>query len=245
MYFKEIKICLLFIFAIFTISSCDDALFNSGDIITKTYELEDFNEIYIEDIFDVFLVQDTICKLELEGGSNLLPNIDFNVTNNKFHISNTNSASWSRNYERIKIYITLKNITFLKVDESANVSCIDTLFLPKLTVHAINDYSDISLTLKSDNFYIVNEGTSGGYFTIKGEAINSKLWPRASCIIDARELKSIKSIIHNESIGDCYIGESQTLEVEILRSGNIYYQGNPETINYLNEQAKKQTFKIE
>jgi len=245
MFYKKIKKYLLFIIVIFTISSCDDALFNSGNIITKTYELKNFNEIYIEDIFDVFLIQDTICALKLEGGSNLLPNIDFNVTDNKFHISNTNGASWSRNYERIKVYISLKDITFLKVDESANVSCSDTLFLPKLTVHAINDYSDISLTLSSDNFYIVNEGTSGGYFTIKGEAINSGIWARGSCIIDASEFKTIKTVIKSESIGDCKINVSQTLKAEISRSGNIYYQGNPETITYLNEQAKKQTFKIE
>ncbi|MBI9053654.1 MAG: DUF2807 domain-containing protein [Bacteroidales bacterium] len=236
---------LLIIFIIFTLSSCDDALFNSGDTISMEYELDDFSEIYIEDIFDVFLIQDTICKIELIGGSNLLPDVEFNVSDSKLNISNNNGGNWSRNYERIKVYLSLKDITLLRLNESSNISCIDTLILPKLNVYSINDYSDISLTINCDNFYIVNSGTSGGYFTIKGKAINSKLWPRASCIIDARDLESIKSNIHNESIGNCYAGICQTLEVEILNSGNVYYKGNPETITYINEQAKEQLIKLD
>ncbi len=235
-----------FLFIILVIStSCNDALFDAGDIISKDYALDEFNEIYINDIFDVCLIQDTVCKLQIEGGSNLLPNIDFKVTNNKFYIENNNSAQWSRNYERIKIYISVKEIKFLRVDESANVKTIDTLITPKLTVWSINDYADISINVKCDNFYIVNEGTSGGYFTIKGETINSGIWARGSCIIDAIDFLSEKTVIKNESIGNCYINASNILNVEILRSGDIYYKGNPETINYLPDNTKGQLIDID
>jgi hypothetical protein len=240
----KMKNYLLF-FSLILILSCDDALFDSGIIVTKEYKLEDFSEIYIEDIFDVFLIQDTICKLELEGGDNLLPNIDFKVKDKEFHIKNKNGSNWSRNYEKIKVYITLKDITFLKVDESANLSTIDTLVLPKLTVQSINDYSDINLTIKSNNFSIVNESTSGGYFTIKGETVNSKIWARGSCIIDAYELKSVNTNIKTESIGDCAINVSEKLKVEISRTGDVYYKGKPAEITYVNEKAKDQLIKID
>ena len=177
---KKYLIILLVILA-----SCNDVLFDAGDIITKEFVLDEFNEIYINDVFDVFLIQDTICKLKIEGGSNLVPNINFNIIDNKLSIKNDNNANWSRSYERIKLYISLKNIKFLKINESVNIKTIDTLTIPELNIHSINDYSDISINVKCDNFYIVNEGTSGGYFTIKGETINSGIWARGSCIIDA------------------------------------------------------------
>jgi hypothetical protein len=240
----KMKNYLLF-FSLILILSCDDALFDSGSIVKKEYKLEDFSKIYIEDIFDVFLIQDTICKLELEGGDNLLPNIDFKVKDEEFHITNENGSNWSRNYEKIKVYISLKNITFLKVDESANLSTIDTLVLPKLTVQSINDFSDISLSLNCNSFYFVNEGTSGGYITLKGKANSSGIWARGSCIVDAQEFKTIKTNIKNESIGDCKINVSTSLEVEILRSGDVLYKGNPETITYINEQAKEQLIKLD
>ena len=234
---KKYLIILLVILA-----SCNDVLFDAGDIITKEFVLDEFNEIYINDIFDVCLIQDTICKLKLEGGSNLIPNINFKVIDNKLSIENDNNANWSRSYERIKLYISVKEIRFLRVNESANVKTIDTLITPKLTVWSINDYADISINVKCDNFYIVNEGTSGGYFTIKGETINSGIWARGSCIIDAVSFLSEKTVIKNESIGDCYINASNILNVEILRSGLIYYKGNPqieiETPEYYNQLIK-------
>jgi hypothetical protein len=175
----------------------------------------------------------------------LLPNIDFKVKDEEFHITNENGSNWSRNYEKIKVYISLKDITFLKVDESANVQSIDTLRLPKITIWSITDYADIDLTIESDNFYIVNESTSGGYFTIKGETVNSGIWARGSCIIDASELKTVNTDIKTESIGDCTINASTTLKVEILRTGDVLYKGTPETITYVNEKAKDQLIKID
>ena len=233
----------LFIILVF-LSSCNDALFDAGDIITKEFVLDEFNEIYINDVFDVFLIQDTICKLKLEGGSNLIPNINFNIIDNKLSIKNDNNANWSRNYERIKLYISLKDIKFLKIDESVNIKTIDTLTIPELNIHSINDYSDISINIKCNKFFIVNEGTAGGYFTIKGEAIYSGIRARGSCIIDAKDFLTETTVIRQESMGDCYINVSNTLNAEILQSGNIYFKGNPETINYLPDNTKGQLINI-
>ena len=227
------------------LTSCNDALFDEGDIVSKNYDLDEFNEIYINDVFDIFLIQDTICKLKIEGGSNLVPNINFKVTDNILSIENDNNANWSRNYERIKLYISLKDIKFLKINESVNIKTIDTLTIPELNIHSINDYSDILINIKCNKFFIVNEGTSGGYFTIKGEAIYSGIRARGSCIIDAKDLLSETSVIRNESMGDCYINVSNTLKAEILGSGNIYYTGNPETINYLPDSTKGQLINID
>ena len=241
---KFIKI--QFIFIILTIiTSCNDTLFNSGDIISKDYNIDEFNEIYVNDIFDIYLIQDSVCKINAKGGNNLLPYIDFKVTEGKLYITNNNTAQWSRNYERIKLYISVKEINFLRLDESSNVITLDTLITPKLTVYSINDYSDISIIVKCTNFHIVNEGTSGGYFTIKGETINSNIWNRGSCIIYAIDFSSKKAIVKNESIGDCYINVLNILETEILRSGKIYYKGNPETISYINDHTKSQVINIE
>ena len=64
------KYLIVITFTIFILSSCDDAFLNSGDTIRKEYTLEDFTELYIEDVFDIFLIQDTICKIELEASKN-------------------------------------------------------------------------------------------------------------------------------------------------------------------------------
>jgi hypothetical protein len=85
----------IYIILLFFLFSCNDALFNAGSIITKNIEISDFDEIYVEDIFEIFLIQDTVCKIEAKGGSNLLPNLEFNINENKkLTINDNNSARW-------------------------------------------------------------------------------------------------------------------------------------------------------
>lgn len=242
MYFK-IKNIIIVVFVILTLS-CDNALFNSGKTIKKSFYLGDFSEVYINDVFNVFLIQDTVTKLELEGGENLLPNIEYYIKDDQFHISNGNSANWSREYERINVYLSIKNISFLKIDESSNVKSEDTLHLPNLRVWSINDYTDIDLIVNCNNFYIVNEGTSGGYFKIQGKSNTTGMWARGSCHIDTKDLISKTVSVKNESIGNCSVYATENLKVEILRSGDVYYKGNP-SIEFVNEKAKSQLFKID
>lgn len=242
MHFK-LKHIIIIISVVFTLS-CDDALFDSGKTIRKTYELENFSEAYINDVFNVFLIHDTINKLELKGGENLLPNIDFYVKDEQFRISNENGANWSRNYDKIDVYLSLKNISFLKINESAKVVSEDTLYLPKFTIWSINDFADIDLIVNCNNFYIVNEGTSGGFFKISGKSNTTGMWARGSCYINTEDLVSKTVSVKNESIGHCRVNATESIKVEIIRSGNVYYKGNP-TIEFVNEKAKNQLYKID
>ena len=68
---------IVYILFLFIFFSCDDALFDKGPVVTKQIETDDFREIYVEDIFDIYLLQDTVCKISVKGGSNVISNIHF------------------------------------------------------------------------------------------------------------------------------------------------------------------------
>ncbi|OFX83282.1 MAG: hypothetical protein A2W99_12290 [Bacteroidetes bacterium GWF2_33_16] len=217
---------------------------NSGDINRIDVQVEEFKEIFINDIFDVYLYQDSICKLSIEGGSNLLPEISYKVTDGKLTVSNKNTAQWSRDYEKIKLHISVNKLLYLYLKESSKIHSVDTIITPQLEVYSITDYADIYLMVKCDNFYFVNEGTSGAYIELKGSSQNFNSWIRASAILKADEFFSENVIIETESIGDCYVYATKKLTVKINNSGNIYYTGNPETIILLNDRAKQQLIEI-
>jgi len=229
----------------FILNGCESTLFNSGDISNLDVDVDEFTEIYINDIFDVYLYQDTVCKLSLEGGSNLIPNIDYEIIDGKLKITNSNTAQWSRNYDKIKLHISVKKLLYMDIHESSSIQCIDTLITPQLKVFSITDYADFFLLVKCDNFYFVNDGRSGVYIEIKGSARNFDAWARASAIIHADEFVAENVIIETESIGDCYVYVTKKLAVEINNSGKIYYKGTPETIQYLNEDARSKLIKID
>lgn len=236
----------IYIVFIFLAISCDDTLFNAGDVITKDINIEDFNRIYVEDIFEIYLLQDTVCRIRAEGGSNLLPNLTFQVDSEKqLTINDNNSARWSRNYDKIKLYISVDTLEWFELKAPSNVSCLDTLVSSYIHFISIDDYSDMDILLKSDFCYVVNSGVSGGNFTIRGKTDTFKFWARASYIINARDFIANKVIVKSESIGDCSIYSNEFISAEILRDGNVYYKGNPENIEYVNPRAREQLIKLD
>jgi len=236
----------LFILLIFLITSCDDALFNAGSIITKNIEISDFDKIYVEDIFEIFLIQDTVCKIEAKGGSNLLPNLEFNINDDKkLTINDNNSARWSRDYKKIELYISVDTLRFLELNAPSKIVSQNTLITPELKIYSITDFAEIEIDLVCNNCYVVNSGTSGGIINLSGETNSFTFWARASLQINAENFIANYVTVKTESIGDCSINVNKELSVEILRSGNIYYKGNPETIEYVNEKAKEQLIRLD
>lgn len=236
----------IYILLLIFVWSCDDTLFNAGDIIKKNIEISEFDCIYVEDIFEIFLLQDTICKIKVEGGNNLLPNLDFILDSEKnLTITNNNSARWSRDYDKIQLYISIDTLQKFELRAPCKVSCLDTLFSPYIYFISIADYAEMDILLNSHYCYVVNSGTSGGSFTIRGNTDTFKFWARASYKINAQDYKANHVIVKSESIGDCYIYAKESIQAEILRDGTVFYKGTPETIEYVNDRAKERLIKLD
>lgn len=237
---------IIYIILLFFLFSCDDTLFNTGDIITKKIEITDFDEIFIEDIFDIYLIQDTVCKISAKGGSNILQNLEFNVDENKIlTINNTNSARWSRDYDIIELYISVDTLSLLNLNAPSNVYTQNTLITPDLKIFSIAEYAEYNIDVICNNCYIASSGTSGGIIRLNGATNTFTFWARASFQVNAEEFNANYVMVKTESIADCKIHVLKELSIEILRSGNVYYKGDPYKIDYLNEKAKEQLIKLD
>lgn len=231
---------------LFFLTSCNEAIFDPGNIQSKEIETRSFKNIEINDIFTLYLYQDTTQKIIVKGGSNLIPNLTFNVDQyGTLKINDLNTARWSRDYEKIELHITVDTLHFLTLNAPVALTCIDTIITKELKVFSITDYADISLLVHCDNLYLVNSGTSGGQITIKGSTYNFSFWARASLQIFAEHLTANRITAKNESIGDCYIYATEYLSAEILKSGLVYYKGTPQIIEYVNEDAQKKLIKLD
>jgi hypothetical protein len=241
----RLKIYILIIIGILFIYSCDDQWFSSGEIIQQEFEIDSFTTLFIEDNFDIYLIQDTICKVVVEAGKNLIPNIDLSHdADHTLTISNNNQNDWLKDYDRIKLYISIIELKYLKVNACCKVESTDTLETIELQAFSLDEYSDFDIKIKTNNLYFVTSESSGGYYKFSGEAINWGFWARGSSIIESRDLENTRAIVKSESIGNCYIHANNILDVAIYNTGNIYYTGTPQTISFLNEQAKKQLIKL-
>lgn len=236
---------IIFLVTIFMCIACSEEWIDPGKVIREEINITEFKKLVIKNNFDIFLYQDTICKIEIEAPEKLIPNINFEFDSEEnLSISDNNKNDWLHGYEKIKLHITVNELNLLKVKAVCNVVTIDTLETIELWLYAIDDYSDFDIKLKSQNFYFATAESSGGKYIFSGETYHFGFWARGSSIIDAQNLESVKAKVKSESIGDCYINASESIDAEIFRVGNIYYKGDPQTINYLTEKAETQLIPI-
>jgi len=237
---------IIYILILLQISSCDDTLFNEGDITTKEIIVNDFDEIYVEDIFDIYLIQDTVCSIKAKGGSNLISNLTFKVDDDKIlSIDNNNSNRWSRSYDKIELYISVDTLWFLRLNAPSRVVSLDTLVTPELKIFSITDFAEYDINLDCNNCYIVNTSTSGGVVNLTGKAVTFSFRARGSFQINAQDFTADHVTVTSETIGDCSIFANNSVEAEILHSGNVYYKGTPETVTFINDKARQQLIKTD
>lgn len=232
----------IYILFLLSIISCDE----SSDIISKNIEVSDFNQICINDIFDVNLIQDSVCKIEIIAESNLIPELKFEVDENKILIiTNNNTVRWANNYNKPILNISIDTLWFITVNSPSKIVSQNTIETPELKIMSTAEYSDISLNINCENFYFACSETSGGKMYIEGITNSFAANQRGSYEINSVNFISNYVYITQESIADCKVHVLKELTIEIFRSGYIYYKGDPYKIEYLNEKAKEQLVKLD
>jgi len=232
----------IYILFLLFIISCDE----SSDIISKSIEVSDFDQMYIEDIFDINLIQDTVSKIEIIAESDLIPEIKFTVDEKRIlTISNNNTARWADNYNRPTLNISVDTLRSITLNSPSKIVSQNTILTHELIIVSKAEYSDINLNITCDNFYFACSETSGGNLNIEGTTNKFTVYQRGSYEIDTENFIANYIFIEQNSIANCYIHVLKELIIKILRSGNIYYKGDPYNIEYLNEKAKEQLITLD
>lgn len=228
-----LTLCLLTAFP-----SCKRTPLTIGPIVTQTRELDDFSELYLNDNINLSLVRSDTCYIEITTGANIIDNITTEVKDGILTISNITTLNWARPYNyQLDATLYYKDILFLNYTASG-------------TLVSENDFNGV---LEDGEYYIIIiDGGSGDidlnvndckrlhiYYkygtsrlTLHGDnnqtiSVNKKSYG----IFDARNCAAKKVIINSmSSYSDCFINATERLDATINGAGNIYYKGDPDTI---------------
>ncbi|MBL6730996.1 MAG: DUF2807 domain-containing protein [Bacteroidia bacterium] len=230
------------IIVLLMLSSCggehkDDCITKLGKVVSEQRDVIPFDKLYVEDRIKVFLVQDSINygRIELNGPSNLLNQIESTVTDNQLRLINTNTCNFIRsfNYD-INVYVYVKELTEIHLESIAEVVSNDTININFLNIfHPA--LSDINLILSGDEVFIRSRNSAstilrGNLRVLKGsvEEISN---------LDAQYLVCEEVYIDTHSPLDCYINATKGMYLKILNSGNIFYINEPTDYKILAEQT--------
>ena len=204
-----------------------DCLENYGSVSEERLELPVFIQLDIHDIFNIFLMQDTINELVIKTGDNLQDEIEVTLSEKTLHIYNHSKCRWLRKYDRAELNLRFRNLYGLRVWEPCKVVTLKPITKTYFTIYSFSKLFEGDIELNNKYFkYGVNYSCTGST-KISGQTRSLTLMNRGVHHIMADSLISSFADITNDSRGDIWAGTTDTLSVHILLSGNVYYRGDP------------------
>ncbi len=232
----NIKIKLFgIIFLIILIYSCKkenrwDCFKGSGNDIEETRLLAAFENIEVNDYFNVYIKQDSVYRVIIDGSENLNGLIETKVENACLKLDNKNKCSWSRKYKDINIYVHSPKIKMVSLNVESNLFSIDTIKADSFHVDVRASIANIDVIIDC-NYSALTIHAGTGDYTIKGKANKNYLYCHGTGFIRTENLIADEVEILHISTGDFFVNCTKKLSGDLMGSGNIYYKGDPEKIS--------------
>lgn len=222
-----------------------DCFKSKGPYSVETrYYTESFNTIEVRDKINLFLIQDSLNYIELEGGGNLLSGIETEINNSILYISDRNKCNWVRSLDyTTNVYVHYSNFYQLTANNSGNNYFLTTHHGDSLEIEywegSGTTYADINV---NNSLLAVHAGS--GNIVAKGFSGVSIVYNSGCGPIDAGELLSNTTFMRSRSNHDVTINVKDLLIAEIDWTGDVYYKGNPPLLE-LHERNSGKLFHID
>lgn len=206
-----------------------------GDLIVTEINLSSFDHLLLKENIEFVLIQDTVEKIIIEGGENLVGFISATVDNNVLKIENLNKCNFLRyKSSKVKVYIHFKTLIELQFEGTETLVCQDTLNLSWFSLFVRDGGGSVNLSINASHLYST---ISNGYgdFNISGNVNNADLYFQTTGYGDTYGLNvqdTLSIISYTPSV--CKVNsEGSILKADIRGIGDIWYKGMPDSVNLI------------
>ncbi len=202
---------------------CVDA---DGPIVNEVINMASFNAIDLKIAGKVYIRQGDEQHVEIEAPRQLIDEMEFDVRNGEWEIETDRCVRYQSN--DLIIYITLPNITSLKISGSGDIISENTLTTDDLELR-ISGSGNMDMAVNADDIEIVISGSGNVY--LEGSADMLDFIVSGSGDFKGFNLLANAANILISGSGDVEVNVDDSLDVKISGSGDVRYKGTPPSIN--------------
>ncbi|MCB0518970.1 MAG: DUF2807 domain-containing protein [Lewinellaceae bacterium] len=192
-----------------------------GPKVTKTIELPAFDGLALAISGNVYLRQGSPQSVKVEAQQNILDILSREVKDGVWKIKFDKNV---RNYEDIKIWVTIPELTEVAVSGSGSVKGENTFTGVGELQLAVSGSGNIHLDASSKSLEAAISGS--GNMELGGSTGDCSMRISGSGDISAFDLQSNSCSVRISGSGDASVNAKEDLEVAIAGSGDVYYKGD-------------------
>lgn len=227
----------LFIATLFSCKKAEDraCVKSAGDEITVVKSVSTFDQLFLGPHLNFNLVQDTVEKVVITGGKNLLNFVEVQVENGVLTIMNKNKCNFLRSYKKeITVDIHLKNVINITFEGTKPMNCVNQLVATDLTLVMRDGAGHVNMNVNANS---LNTVTTHGWcnYTLNGTVNFLNLSIRGNGFGSSNMVVNDSiNVISSTSEDLRILANNVQLRAEISSSGNIGYTGTPSVIFFEN-----------
>jgi hypothetical protein len=208
-----IKKITLIILSLIVFYGCDkspdindgNAIHGSGKIVSQTREVEECSGLTIQNIGNVFLMQDNTQSIRIEADDNIIDKV---ITRKEDGVLLVGLEDGSYSNVTLRAYVSLKTIESLKINGAGNIN----------TQNSLN----------SDELEVIINGA--GNIVIQGNGNYMYCFINGAGNVMAKDFSVPKCRAMVNGAGNITLTVTEELDASVNGTGNIYYYGNPPNV---------------
>ena len=241
------RLIIILMMLIFLVAGCNkedawDFVKTRGEYAVEERDISAFHAITVKNGVNVTLIHGDNYAATVEGWKNLMPKIRFIEQNGELIIEDVNKYNFMRsrnNMSTVHLTIPVNELGGINFLGNGDIITKDTLVTSGLSIISFGS-GNIDMTVKTQGIYIGTNHENIALITIRGESYDVGITNWGFSPVDLSNLKTSYVNVAQRGIGSVYVNVSEYINVIFYSGiGNVYYTGNPSSINFAHEEKGK------
>jgi len=193
----------------------------SGNIITKTFNVQSFDQLDVVGVFSLKLSQGSKEEVRIEADDNLQDLFEVKNEGSKLIVKMKKESNFNSK-KGLKVYVSFKKLKSMDLSTVGNVSSEQNLSFDNVDIDTKSVGSvDLKLTAQSINL----DNKSVGDVTLNGRASNAVIKNKSVGSLQAADFVVEKLDIDNSGIGSAEVNATKEIKVKDSFLGKVNNKG--------------------
>ena len=193
----------------------------SGNVVTKDFTVQSFDELNISGVFHVLLTQGGKEEVKIEADDNLQALFEVKNEGSRLNINMKKDVNFSSK-KKLKVYVTFKKLKSMDLKTVGDVSSDQNMSFDDLKLHN-KSVGNVDLKLTAQNLSVDNK--SVGNINLNGKADNVTIKNKSVGQINAASFVVQTMDIDNDGVGNAEVNAAKELKVKDSMMGKVTNKG--------------------